>query len=789
MAAGLGAPARFRFSISFQMAAGASLLALLAPAGVHAQERPAQVASAADAEETFATIVVTATKRGLTLTEAPISIGVVDDRLIKGSGATNLAEMTDLMPSVVFSQQQSPTQSNVGIRGVTTAGGSAALEPSVGIYVDGVFTDRTAIGIGDFNDIERVEVLRGPQATLFGNASPAGVINFVTKAPAFEFGGSFDATIGNFNRRQFAGSFTGPIVDDKVAFRVSAFSNDRDGFLENLVGEDRNDQDSWGVRGKLLITPNDRGRIQFTYERGESDVACCSPVTDNLSQATLDRFAAASTAFPFVGGGVPFPADQLDAQVVSIDGDQRFRSKTEVFQLDIEVDLGGVTMTSITSYRTFFSRDLVDIDFSPLDLFRFENITRDQSNLSQELRLASNGSGPFSYLVGAYFFEKDYVEDSGQGLIVNPVIAGPFGNFVAATSPTGSDITNRNYALFGEATYRFTDRLSFTGGLRYNYDEKEITAFASRLRLNGTPLSPTQTIPEEFQQRSGGELTGRAVIQYEFSPRINTYASYTRGYKAFGINDDANLLRNVPGASFFFDSEKVDNYEVGFKASFPEMRGVVSLVLFNTKYNDFQSLSSFTDDNDNLRFFLQNAASLTSRGVEFDGQIEPVDGLVFNASATYLDGRFDSFPDAEGPNGPIDLSGARLFDAPKFSASLASQYTTAVGPDHEAFLRADMIYRSEVFTDQNLDPLEVQEAFTKINARVGFGRADGLWRLELWVRNLTDEITFGRAGAPLFGALNGLLPFAGIPPFPTGDARIKFVGEPRTYGLTLRSSF
>jgi iron complex outermembrane receptor protein len=788
MATGQIAPARLRWKTSLGLASGISLLALALPAAAAAQDMADEPTAAQD-EAQIGNIVVTATKRDQTLTEAPISIGIVDDRLIKGSGATNLSEMADLMPSVVFSQQQSPTQSNVGIRGVTTAGGSAALEPSVGIYIDGVFTDRTAIGIADFNDIERVEVLRGPQSTLFGNSSPAGVINFVTKAPEFEFGGSVDGTIGNFNRRQFAGSITGPIVEDKLAFRVSAFSNDRDGFLTNLVGEDRNDQDSWGVRGKLLITPSDRGRIQLTYERGESDLACCSPVTDNLSQATLDRFAAASTEFPFVGTGVPFPANQLEGQLVSIDGNQRFRSKTEVFQLDVEVDLGAVTMTSITSYRTFFSRDSVDIDFSPLNLFRFENITRDQSNLSTELRFASNGSGPFSYLFGGYFFEKDVVEDSGNGLIVNPTVAGIFGNFVAATSPSGSDITNRNYALFGEATYEFTDRLSLTGGLRYNYDEKEITAFAARLRLNGTELSPTQTIPEEFQQRSGGQLTGRAVIQYEFNDRMNTYASYTRGYKAFGINDDANLLRNVPGASFFFDSEKVDNYEIGFKAAFPESRAVVSVVLFNTKYNDFQSLSSFTDENDNLRFFLQNAASLTSRGVEFDGQVEPFDGLVLNASATYLDATFDSFPDAEGPTGPLDLSGARLFDAPKFSASLASQYTTAIGSDYEAFLRADVFYRSKVFTDQNLDPLEVQDGFARINARIGFGRADGLWRLEFWGRNLTDEITFGRAGAPLFGALNALLPFAGIPPFPTGDSRIKFVGEPRTYGLTLRSSF
>lgn len=773
-----------------RLAAGISLLPLLLPTVVSAQEQIADSENAqADVENRD--IIVSATKRGQTLTEAPIAISVIDNDLIKGSGATNFRELATLMPSVVFSQQQSPVQANVGIRGVTTAGGSAALEPSVGIYIDGVFTDRTAIGIADFNDIERVEVLKGPQSTLFGNASPAGVINFVTKSPEFDFAGNLDATLGNFNTRQFAGSLTGPIIADKVAFRVSAFSNDRDGFLRNLVGEDRNDQDSWGLRAKLLIKPSSIGSILLSYERGEADQVCCSPVIDNIGPATFARFQATSREFPFRGGGVPFPDNQLRDQVVAIDGDQRFRSISEVFQLDIELDLGPVTMNSTTAYRTFFTRASTDIDFAPINLLSFPDVTRDQSQLSHELRFNSNGSGPFSYLFGGYFFEKDVVEDGDPGLVINPTLVGTgiVGNFVAATTPSGSDITNRNYALFGEMSYRFTDKLSVTAGLRYNYDEKEITAFAARLRLNGTPLSPTQTIPPAFQQRSGGQLTGRAVVQYEFSDRINAYASYTRGYKAFGINDDANLLRNVPGATFFFDSEKVDNYEIGVKANLPENGAVLSLVLFNTIYDDFQSLSSFTDPNNNIRFFLQNAASLTSRGVEFDGRIEPIAGLVLNASATYLDARFTDFPNAQGPTGVIDLSGEKLRDAPTFSASFVSQYTTSLGSGLEAFVRGDVFYRSSVFTDQNLDPLQVQDAFAKLNARIGIGSENGLWRIELWARNITNEITFGRAGVPLFGAINAVLPLAGVAPFPTGDSRLKFVDDPRTYGITLRTSF
>lgn len=756
---------------------------LLSASGVHAQATSDD--NAAESDE----IIVTATKTGQTVTAAPVSVGVVTAETIRATGATNFSELATLLPSVVFSAQQSPVQSNVGMRGVTTAGGSAALEPSVGIYIDGIFTDRTSIGIGDFNDIAAVEVLRGPQSTLFGNASPAGIINFVTRRPDKTFGGDVQATYGNFNRIQIAGTVTGPLVKDALFGRVSAYYHKRDGYLNNLIGPDSNNQDSQGVRGRLLFDNGGPATLLATAEYSRSRQDCCLPVFDNVPEALYQRFAKASPTFPFVGTGVPFPRNQFKDQVVAADGRNTYDQDLIAGSLDARFDLGsGYDLLSIFSFRDIEQRSIADIDFTGLDLLTFPDIVRTNQQISQEIRITSPSDRPFSWLAGAYYFRKDVTEKSA--LRINPQLAALLGgNVVAQFSPSNNDIANENFALFGEASLNVGSRLKLTAGARYNYDDKGIFAQAERLRANGTALSPIQTIPADKRRRSGGQLTWRGVAELSLSDNLRTYLSYTRGYKAFGINDDANLLRNVPGADFFFDSEIVDNYEIGIKGNIPAIRSNFSLVAFRTDYDNFQALSSFTDTTNTLRFFLQNAASLRSQGIEFDLTARPVEGLTLTGAISYVDAQFTDFPNAEGPTGPRNLSGQPLTDAPKFSASFVGRYETPVSANLKIYGQADVFYRSSVFTELTYDPNLVQEAYSKINARIGIGQIDSGWAFELFGRNLTDEITFGRGSSPTFGGVTALLPFAGAPSFPVGSTYIKFTGEPRTFGVTARYSF
>ena len=731
-------------------------------------------------------IIVTATKRGQTVLQAPVSVSVVTSQTIENSGATNMSELATLIPSLVVSNSQGPVQSNVGIRGVTTAGGSAALEPSVGIYVDGIFTDRTSIGIGDFNDIAAVEVLRGPQSTQFGNASPAGIVNYVTKGPEANFGGEARATLGNFNKQQFAASVTGPIIPNQVLGRISVYSNKRDGFLKNLAGKDMNDQNSYGVRGKLLVAPDAPLQLTISLEASKTDINCCQPVWDNVPEALYTRFTTGAQQFPFKGTGAPFPRNQVADQVVAVDGANRFEQDLFAGSFDFRWKFGdGFELASITAGRQADQTSATDVDFSSLNLINFPDVGRTNSHISQEFRLTSPKDRPLTYLLGAYFFQKNVKETSAS--VINPQLAAiAGGNIFAQYAPSGNVIKNRNAALFGEATWDVSPKLSFTAGLRYNYDDKKTSAFAERLRQNGTPLSPRQTIPANKTQRDGSKWTGKLVAQYDWSSNFNTYASYTRGYKAFGINDDANLLRNIPGADYFFDSEKVDNFELGTKGYIEPIRTSLSFILFNMEYSNFQSLSSFVDTNNQLRFFLQNAASVVSKGAELDFVSRPTDRLTFSGGVTFLDANFDSYPNAQGTLGKIDLSGKPLSDAPKWSASLVGRYERPIGDSLMLYTQADLFYRSDVYTELTYSPLQVQKAYTKYNARIGIGQLGNGWSLEAWGRNLSNEITFGRAttGA-ILGQLTSVLPFVGAASYPTGTSTLKFTGEPRTYGATL----
>jgi iron complex outermembrane receptor protein len=486
---------------------------------------------------------------------------------------------------------------------------------------------------------------------------------------------------------------------------------------------------------------------------------------------------------------VPFPRDQLENQQIAVNGLNTYQQQLLALTLDANLEFnGGHELTSVTSVRDIDQFSTADIDFTGLNLLTFPRVARTNRLYSQEIRLTSPDDQTVTWLAGAYFFMKQVTEDSG--LVIVPELAALLGgNALAQYSPSQSDIENKNYAVFGEATWKATPRLSLTAGLRGNYDDKRTTASASRLRGNGTALSPTQTIPADKQQRDGGQLTWRFVGEYTINDDLRTYASYTRGYKAFGINDDANLLRNVPGADFFFDSEIVDNYEVGLKGSIDPLATSFSAVLFRTEYDDFQALSSFIDSGNTLRFFLQNAASLVSQGLELDVTARPVEGLTVSTSLTLLDAKFTEFPNAQGPSGVVDLGGRRLTDAPEVSASLVVGYERPLNARLKLISQADVFYRSDVFTELTYDPGLVQKAYSKVNARVGLSSIDEAWSLELWGRNLTDEITFGRGGRPVFGSVTALLPAAGAPSFPVGGTYIKYTGEPRTYGVTLVRRF
>jgi iron complex outermembrane receptor protein len=740
-------------------AAGAAMVGLSTPAY-------SQVGSG-ELEASDGDIVVTAQKREERIQDVPLAITVLTSQSVERSGALALRDIATSVPSLYFSQAQGPVQSNVAIRGIGSSGGVAGLEPSVGIYVDGVYLDRTSIGVADFNDIERIEVLRGPQGTLFGKNTPAGLINFITKRPSYTPGGDVSATIGNYGAYGATASLTGPVVDDRMAVRVSGFYRTRDGFLRNsFSNSDVNDLEAYGVRARVLWQPTDRLELLASYEHHVSNQNCCAAEFFPLG-ATNERIASV-LGKPFA---VPLDGDDL---TVNFDGGFSYRHRINAYTLEANLELGGYTLTSISSLRDYRQKSFIDGDFSQLDFFRQIFGNRDHRQFSQELRLASPADRTLSFVSGIYYLYKRQNERGGATYGADTArIFGLLGGTLAALAPTyttirsslnGSDIINRSYAAFGQGMVKFSDKFDVSIGVRYTFDEKSVYSFQST-----TEQVPVLAAPRDVRAADDdGKFSG--VINARFRPDRDTlfYASLTRGYKSFGFNDSA--INEAIGQRRFFDAETSTGGEVGLKKKLDALQ--LNVTGFYTVFDGYQA-SSFAPGN---TFLLQNAGKLTTKGVEVEAALRPAPGVQFDINYTYLDAAYDRFtsgPGLEGVSVTQDLSGKPLQDAPKHSINIVSQYDTPISNSLKAFVRGELSFRSKVFTAQNLDPLLVQPAHALVNARIGLG--DGNWGLELWGRNLTNEIILYRGGTP--------------PSIITTGSRIRFVGDPRTYGATARLSF
>jgi iron complex outermembrane recepter protein len=455
-------------------------LTALAAAQMPAQ---AQETNDDDSSRTLQTVTITATKREQTLQDVPVAVSVVDDTVIKQSQIADLNDLQSLVPSLRVGQLQSSANTNFIIRGFGNGANNAGIEPSVGVFIDGVYRSRSAAQIADLPNIQRVEVLRGPQSTLFGKNASAGVISIVTKQPEYEFGGNVEATVGNYNQFRVAGDVTGPITD-KVAYSLAANYNTRDGYAKDLnTGADINDRDRWGARGQLLIEPTENLSFRIIGDYDKIDEICC--VTANVVNG------ATGAAIQALGGQLN-PESPYSYEVYN-----NFNStnKIENSGLSIQGDyeMGFANLTSITAYRTSKLVTDQDSDFTSADLLSRNANNTDIDTFTQELRLTSNGTGAIDWMVGAFYFDESvdianqitygsdirgYIDLLSSGLLtgLEPVVFGvPAGTFFqpgqGMTEAYGQD--DSAFSLFGTVDYHVTDRLTATLGLNYTQDNKD----------------------------------------------------------------------------------------------------------------------------------------------------------------------------------------------------------------------------------------------------------------------------------------------------------------------------
>ncbi|MEM9738269.1 MAG: TonB-dependent receptor [Pseudomonadota bacterium] len=503
----------------------------------------APLALAQEAEETASrtldTITVTATKREQTLQDVPVAVSVVDEEVLNQAQVLDLNDLQSLVPSLRVGQLQNSAQTNFVIRGFGNGANNAGIEPSVGVFIDGVFRSRSAAAISDLPNLQRVEVLRGPQSTLFGKNASAGVISVVTSAPSFETSGSLEAGVGNYNSVFARGDFTAPI-SEQVAYSISGGFNQRDGYTENLLGgEDINDRDRWNIRGQLLVEPSDNLSIRFIADYSELDEICCT--TTNVENGPT------AAAIELLGGQLNDPADPF-SYTVFFNEDPINELTDQGISATVEYSLGDLSLTSISAYRENDSFYDSEVDYTGLDIVNSAFSDTLIKTLTQEFRVTSDYDGPFNWLAGIFYLDEDIEQFTGLGSgedIRNyvDILAGGLGTlsgleaalgvedgtFFSATTGTEETFTqdNQAYSLFGQVDFEVTDKLTLTGGLNFTSDEKDVTGSSvvdfpfSAVDLTGAEGAQilvaggfTDAFPGAFQATTGLEPSDENIAAF-----------------------------------------------------------------------------------------------------------------------------------------------------------------------------------------------------------------------------------------------------------------------------------
>lgn len=705
-------------------------------------------------------IIVTAQKVEENVQDVPIAITAVSGDRLEQAVVFNLENISTIVPSVTFRKGTTSANSAIVMRGVGTITFSIAAEPSVSTVVDGVVLSRSGQAFLDLVDIERLEVLRGPQGTLFGKNASAGLVNIVSKggSDTFEAEASLDYFEGDEVRLKAA--VAGPLSDNLTA-RVTGFYGTYDGNIININQGGRREVNGYKRYGARGILDFDAGGadLRLVADYFEADDNCCADVTAVSRGAVLD----AELGLP---GGSAQGEDQrfVNHNLVTATRDRQW-SVTGSGDFDIGETH---TLSVILGYRNWFNEEFREGDFLPRAIVGtgelHDNGVVRTEQYSAEVRLASDQTKPFFYQVGAFAWQSDNTQVftrrnitcASSTLPVDPRTgARPCNtadtvNTIFPTATSFSDVTSKNFALFTQATYRFTEQLSLTGGLRYTWDDLEFThtrapgvnAFnglpATGPGVSGNPAGGTLASGGNGTNTSAGStdngnLSGRAVLQFEPSEDFLFYGSYTRGYKGPAFNVFFN--HTAPTNAIPIDEELSDSFEIGLKSQFWDRRVQFNLAAFMVEYEGFQA-NNFVLLNGAVVSNLTNAGTVESEGFEADLVFAPIDGLNFRASAAYADAKVKEFNPNPATNAPDARNGTQLPLAPKFVYTIGGDYTADLG-GLQLYLNTDFRHTSSQFSD--LGEQGPIDAYGIWNASVGFSDADDAIRVTFHARNLTDD--------------------------------------------------
>lgn len=752
--------------------AGASILPVLLSAG-SAQAQAATATKSAGVEE----VVITARHRDENVQNIAAAVSVLGGDLLTKTNTTTITQLTEMIPSVQFSSYN-PRNSQINIRGFGSAANLAndGLEPGAGFYVDQVYYARPASATFDLIDIQSVEVLRGPQGTLYGKNTTAGAVTITTAAPTFAPHASVELTGGDYRFGQGKLSVSGPLVADKLAGRLAVSYSTRDGMITNVQdGSKDNSSRNAMIRGQLLFQPNDAFNVRLIGDYAKQNTNCCTLLlSDIVTPSNGASFVNVAKTLGYTPVVDPF------ARKSNTNAEIHARQESGGISAVAEWKLAKATITSVTAWRYWNYDPANDLDSTPLDAFRKSQFVDDQNQYSQELRIASVGGAKLDYVAGLYYFRESLKNHStteyganAMYMYVSPLL--PAAILTGVANDGYANIRTTSYAAFGQATWHAAPKWDVTLGLRSNNDKKEgdYRGYVSGGAALTAPPFPAFLLPTMIAVRAGfssnmaysastkdNNISGQVGLSYQATRDLLVYANAARGFKTGGLNL-GQLPTIVPKV---VKPEQMDSIEAGFKSRLQDGRVTLNVAVFQETATDYQA--NVTDPV-LLKAYISNVPEVRSRGVELDLAARPAEQLSIYGSAAYTDAIYTDFPSApcglESITAPFcNLSGGQVAGVPKWAASLGGEYTrpTTIGASPaELFIGLDTSYRSKVGSTGNSRYTEMPGREI-VNARLGLRSPKG-WSAYVWSKNLLDKdylatkVANGNNGA-LFSTLGDL---------------------------------
>ncbi|MBG6476418.1 TonB-dependent receptor [Pseudomonas aeruginosa] len=772
------------YALALLLALGGALPASAADAPAPAEEAPPLAGSApATADTALGKVTVTARRREEDSQKVPTPITVLGGETLEAQRISRVQDLQQVLPSVNVAYIHA-RQSSVAVRGIGNNPASDGLEGSAGIYLDNVYLGRPGMAVFDLLDIEQLELLRGPQGTLFGKNTTAGVLNISTRAPTFTTERTVEVSGGQDGYFQGRGTVSGPL-SETLAGRLSAYRTRDDGYIKNIHDDNYlNGGERQGARGQLLFEPNEDFSLRWIADYNEEDSSNGSMVVYGAAERFWQRAA-------LVGAS---PLRDPQRRKVNINGRQHVSVHQGGSSLEANWNLaGGYRLTSISAYRYWHFTPANDEQLN-VSAINDTGVEVHDRQFSQEIRLASPTGGAFDYVVGAYAFRQNLGNKTftSYGPLADLYLLGAnLGALNDTYSKANGKIETDSFALFAQGTWHLSERLDFTAGLRGTYEEKnaKVERFAP---LGGAAVGGVGAAVRNGQLGAydSGDLSqynfapsALLSLSYQFSDDLLGYASLSHGEKSGGVNLAVGSAPSAGADSLLVGPERANDAELGLKSTLFDRRLLLNANLVWTGIHGYQATTLYqAPGSTQLVQVLANAGSVRSRGLEFEATALPLRGLTLNFNGSYNDVTYLSFKDAPcpaevstrpGAPSSCDLSGQRVVGASKWIANLNGEYQWRLDDRFQPYVSASYAYRSAAEGTLDNSDLSKIDGYALVNLAAGLRSdlGDGQLDTSVWLKNAFDKDYYLSA----FASING--------------SYTASVGQPRTLGVSLRYDF